>query len=388
VETISDRFRAAIADGHTTTVRTLVLPDGDETSRVDISDYFADGSVDISRQAIRRSGSVTFTDVDASGLIVPTSPDSLLAPYGNQLRIYAGIDYGDGTEETVCVGTFRITRSTSSYPQCTVDLSDRAWIVSNAKLIAPYHVASGTPWDVAVTSLLMDRYPGVPTDIPGVEFDTTTPRITLDEQADPWEQMQKWVASFGYALYFSPLGVATIAGELQLANADPVWAFDGTDAAIPTDLTDDNWSNMSTYDEANTWDSADAYNAVVISGNSSSNSATVQGVAYDTDPHSPTQWGGSFGRKPLFENNELATTNLQATRLAVGRLQQVAGLAESLTIPSVTNPAFEVGDQVNVIRPDLGINTIHTLDRIPLPLRGGGQVLQTRVRRVVVSGDS
>jgi hypothetical protein len=387
VEPVSDVFRAALIGGHQTTTRIEVLPDGDDTSRIDLSDYLTDGSVDVSRQQIRRSGSLTFTDRDLSGLIVPTSADSLLAPYGNQIRVWSGISYDDGTEELVPVGTFRITKATSRYPNCQVDISDRAWIVSNAKLTAPYQVALSTPWDEAVTTLLGNIYPGCPTDIPTLEFDTTTPRITLDEQADPWDAMQQWMAGIGYALYFDPLGVATVAYEVGLATADPVWTYDGTTpAAVPYDPAD--WANLALYDEALTWDTGDAYNAVIITGSSSSNAASVRGEAYDTDPHSPTRWTGPFGRKPLFENTELVTTNGQALRKAQGRLQQVAGLAESLSIPAVANPALEVGDMIHVLRPELGIDTAHMLDRIPVPLRGGTQTLETRVRRVVVSGDA
>jgi hypothetical protein len=384
VEAISDKFIAALTGGHQTTVRVEVLPGGDETNRVDISDYFTDGSLDVSRQAIRRSGTLTFVDRDQTGLIVPTSKDSLLAPYGNQLRVWSGVAYDDGTEETVCVGTFRITKSSSRYPRCTVELSDRAWIISNATLIAPWFVAAGTAWDVAISNLLGDRYPGVPLDIPSVEFTSTTPRLTLDEQADPWAAAQGWAASIGYALYFTPLGAATMRAELALAAEDPVWTFDGKPAANePAVLAD--WANLALYDESVTWDTADAYNAVIITGNSSSLTTPVQGTAYDTDPNSPTQWGGPFGYKPLFESSELVSTAAQAAAKAVGRLQQVAGLAESLQIPAVCNPALAVGDTVQVIRPELGVNTVHMLDRIPLPLRGGPSTLETRVRRVVVS---
>jgi hypothetical protein len=37
-----------------------------------------------------------------------------------------------------------------------------------------------------------------------------------------------------------------------------------------------------------------------------------------------------------------------------------------------------------VTRPELGINTVHMLDHFPVPLRGGAQNLDTRMRRTVV----
>jgi len=385
MEAITERFRAALVGDHQTTTRVEVLLGGDETQRVDLSDYWTDGSIDVSRQTVRRSGTLTFVDGDASGLIVPTDRDSLLAPYGNQLRVWSGIAYDDGTEELPCVGTFRITKSSSRYPMCTVTVSDRSWVVSNAKLIRPWHVAWGTLWDQAIIALLVDRYPGVPVDIPSVEYTSTTPRLTLDEEADPWAAAQKWAASIGYALYFTPLGVATIVSEIALAAADPVWTYDGKPQAdSPYDPAD--YTNLALYDETDDLDADAASNGVIITGNSSSNSAAVRGEAYDNDPDSPTRWGGPFGFKPLFENSELVTTNGQAGQLALGRLQQVGGLAEALQIPAVCNSALEAGDQARVIRPELGIDTVHMLDHFPVPLRGGEQRIDTRVRRVVVTG--
>jgi hypothetical protein len=112
-------------------------------------------------------------------------------------------------------------------------------------------------------------------------------------------------------------------------------------ASVPYDP--DEWANLALYDELLTWDAGDAFNAVIITGTSSSNSTGFRGEAYDTDPHSPTRWLGPFGKKPLFENSELITSNGQALRKAQGRLQQVAGLAESLSIPAVPNPRSRSG---------------------------------------------
>jgi hypothetical protein len=196
--------------------------------------------------------------------------------------------------------------------------------------------------------------------------------------------MQKWAASIGYALYFTPLGVATIASEIALANAQPAWTFDGKpNAGVPYDPAD--WANLALYDQELVWDSEDVFNAVLISGSSSSLDVPVRGDAYDNDPASPTQWGGPFGYKPLPETTELATTDTQALIMAQGRLQQVAGLAESLQIPAVCNPAAEASDTVRVIRPELGIDTIHMLDHFPVPLFGGVQNIDTRIRRVIAT---
>ena len=384
MEPVSEKWRLSLASGPVMTSRVEVLVGGLETQRVDMSPYLADGSLHVSRQQVMRSGTLTFVDRDASGLIVPTNPDSLLAPYGNQLRVFSGLVYPDGTEELVAVGTLRITKATSRYPNCTVEVSDRSWIVGNAKLETPWQVVAGTNWVDAIAELLNDRVPGVPlnfTDHPLAE--TTTPSLVFDEQADPWEALQTMASQgCGCLLYFDPYGVARMRDDTG-APDQPVWTFDGKpNANLPYDP--DDWANLALYDEQLDWDTSDTYNAVIITGSSSTNNAaSFKGAAFDLDPMSPTRFDGPFGRKSLYETNELVQSNDQATQAARVRLQSVIGLAESLRIPAVCNPALAEGDTVLVIRPELGVQSLHVLDEFTVPLRTGVQDLTTRILRVI-----
>jgi Domain of unknown function (DUF5047) len=384
MEPVSEKWRLSLTSGPVMTSRVEVLVDGLETQRVDLSNYFADGSIHVSRQQVMRSGTLTFVDKDASGLIVPTNPDSLLAPYGNQLRVFSGLQYPDGSEELVAVGTLRITKTSSRYPNCTVEVSDRSWIVSNARLETPWQVTAGTPWNTAIIELLNDRMPGVSFDITDAPLaETTSPSLIFDEQADPWDALQTMAAkACGCLLFFDPYGIVRMADDTGVPD-EPVWTFDGKpNANLPYDS--DDWANLVLYDMEVAWDTDSTYNAVVETGSSSSdNTASFRGVAKDTDPASPTQWDGPFGRKSLFETNELLTSSEQALQVARAKLQTVIGLAESLRIPSIPNPALAVNDAVMVIRPELGVQSLHVLDEFTVPLRTGVQDLQTRMLRVV-----
>jgi Domain of unknown function (DUF5047) len=385
VETITDIFRRQLVSADpVTTVDVEVLIGGSERNRFDISSYFSDGALTVARQQIMRAGTLTFVDRDGSGLIVPTDQDSLLAAYGNQLRVRAGLVYPDGGEELVVVGTLRITGTRSRYPNCTVEVSDRGWIVQNATLEAPWHVSAGTQWEDAIIELLLDRYPAAEFDIP-IRAETTTPAITLDEAANPWDALQTWAAqACGGRLFFDPLGVCRLTEETILSGGNaPVWSYNGAPASLPYDEQD--WTNLALYDEEKNWTTENSFNRVIVTGTSSSGVTSVRGIATDDDPDSPTRYDGPFGKKPRSLTSELITTTPQAELAALTELQSVLGLGETLKIPSIVNPALAPGDSIQVTRPELGIDTVHVIDEFPLPLRGGRQDLTTRVRRVIAA---
>jgi hypothetical protein len=188
----------------------------------------------------------------------------------------------------------------------------------------------------------------------------------------------------GMTLFFDPLGVCVMRPEQDLIDLDPVWTFDGR-PYVPGETYDpDRWSNLALYDLEHTWDTGDTFNAVVATGESTSNDTPFRGVAYDLDPASPTFYGGKFGRRPTFWTSPLITSTGMASSSARTMLQKQLGLAESLTIPLSPHPGLEPGQPVKVLRPDMGIDTIHQVDHYTLPLGAGAGQLDTRVRRVVL----
>lgn len=377
--TISNRFREQLADGHTTTVRVEVLTD-EISAPIDISAYFSSGSLDVSRQAIRRSGTITFEDHD--GTITPKDPDGLLAPYGNQLRVWSGVIFPDGTEELVPVGTLRITKVRSRYPNVTVECFDRAWIVQGASLETPYQIAKGSDYDQAIRDLLLDRYPQASFDIPNVA--EATPLLTFDADSDPWEHLQAMAQAVGYQLYFDPLGTCLMVPEQDFLAVEPVWTYDGKPLAkLPYDPAD--WTNLALYDQERELDTDQVFNVAVVTGESTSNTVPFRGIARDLDPTSPTVYAGKFGIRPAPPwSTPLAASQGMVDAAARARLQSQTGLAEALHIPAVPNPALECSDPIMVIRPELGVNTIHAIDHFTLPLRAEQQVIDTRVRRAVL----
>ena len=379
---ISPRFAALLADGHELAVKVEVLA-GPDADPVDITPYFTDGSLDVSRQAVRRSGTLSFADKGDGTAIIPTGPNSLLAPYGNELRIWSGLRFPDGTEEFVPVGTLRITKPVVRYPSVTVELSDRAWVVQGARFEDSYTIPSGTNVGEAIRAGLVACFPQAVTNFADVS--DVTGQLIYDAAADPWDSFQQLAQGIGHQLYHDPLGTCVLAAEPDQVDVPPVWTYDGKpNASLPYDPQD--WANLALYDQEHAWDTDGVYNAVVATGESTDLAAPVRGVAYDSDPTSPTLYGGKFGKRPLFWSSPLLLSAGQAELAARTMLQKQVGLAESLRIPAVPHPALECGDPILVVRPELGINTLHLVDHFTLPLRAGGgaQTIDTRVRRAIL----
>lgn len=380
MEDFSDRFGLLLRDSHETVAKVEVLV-GASQEPVNITNYFTDGLIEVARQEIRRYGAITFIDRGDGTQIVPTGPDSLLAPYGNELRVWSGMVFPDKTEEYVPVGTLRITKIVAKYPYVTVTLNDRAWIVQGAALEDSYTIPAGTNYSEAIQALLVAAYPQATYDIPVVS--DATPLIVIDAFEDPWKHLQDMAVAVGHQLFFTPMGVCVMRPEQDFVDLDPVWTYDGKpNANIPYDPND--WANLALYDQEHTWDTEGVFNAVVAIGENASNSVPARGIAYDTDPTSPTLYGGRFGKRLTPVSNSLLTSNGQAEVFARTTLQGMVGLAESLTIPAIPHPALECDDSIKVIRPELGINTIHQIDHLTVPLRRGTQTIDTRLRRSVL----
>src|SRR4051812_48247414 len=125
---VSDRFLQRLAESHTVATRVqLFLTDGQV---IDLE--HTGGSVTVDRgQSIRRTCTVTGCDVT----LIPRTPTDQLATYGARLRLARGVDYGDGTQELVPLGVFRLDAVEGDLGQGPVTLQgkDLSAIVTDDK---------------------------------------------------------------------------------------------------------------------------------------------------------------------------------------------------------------------------------------------------------------
>jgi hypothetical protein len=347
---VSDRFLAALAQSHSPVTQVLLFLTTGEV--IDLP--HTGGSVTVDRaQAIRRTCTVTIADP----ALIPRTPTDQLATYGARLRISRGIDYGDGTQELVPLGVFRLDSVDGDVSEGPVTLSgkDLAAIVADDKFTTPYRVA-GTVVS-AITEIIQRSVPGA--DILSQITNAAIGSRVFDVEADPWAGVQEIAAAAGAQCYASPDGEFTIATLPDLATTEPVWAIEATEGGAYI-----SGSRAMTSDGV--------HNGVLARGeNTSDNVPPVEYLATDSDPNSPTYWSGPYGRRPLFYSSSTLITTAACQEAATLKLAQAKAPNASGDISSLPNPALEAGDVLRVMHED-GSRELHQAAAFTVPLDLGG----------------
>lgn len=354
---VSDRFLARLAESHRVATRVqLMLTDG----RV-LDLEHTGGSVTVDRsQAIRRTCTVTLADPS----VIPRTAADQLATYGARLRISRGVDYGDGSSELVPLGVFRLDSVDGDVSVGPVTLQGKGLeaVVQDDKLTAPY-TATGTVVG-AVTALIQRSIPTA--DVLSRITDTPIGTTAYDVQADPWAAVQEIAAAAGAEVYADADGSFVIATLPDLLTTTPVWAVEAGEGGV--------------YISGSRGMSSDnVYNGVLASGeNTADNTPPVSYLATDTDPGSPTYWGGPFGRRPMFYSSSTLTTVTACA--AAANLKLAAARAPNATgnFSSLPNPALEPGDVIRVTHPD-GTRELHQVASVSVSLDEGGDFTITTI---------
>ena len=373
MEGISEKFISTLPHGHRVAARVDLLTQGDI---IDLSEQgiITGGSVNVSSTETRRA--MDLAAIDPDNLWVPTSADDPLAPAGNELRLWRGIDFQDGSDpELVPIGTFRFITTDAPAPQLSLSGMDRSWVVRGNPFDATVTIASGTNVITAINSILL-RAVGSPTTALATNFpdlDEVTNTMTFEAETDPWSVLTDLAANVGHDIYFTPLGTLTMVPVPDPTTGIPIWEFD-----------DSNAENLGLPGLQLSWDASDAVNRVVAIGENPDNSTVYRGEAKDTDPNSPTRWDGPFGRRTLIIRDEKIASQAQAESRAKAEMLKRLGIPQSLTIPAMVNPAFEVGDIIQVTSEKFGgYQATAIIDSFSVPLRANeGMTIQTRQRLV------
>jgi hypothetical protein len=366
----SRRFQAAVAASHFVASKVELLVGGAPVLDLSAAGVVVDGSVSVDNAPVRRSGSLSL--VDEPGVFIPGYADDLLAPAGNEVRLWRGIDYRDGTDpELVPIGTLRFVVTEVAWPQISLECYDRAWAIAGATLENTLNIPAGTNYLTAITNILTVAWGAdLPTNFP--DTDEVTATLVFEPETDPWEIARELTANLGMVLFFDPMGVCQMAPEPDPATDPPVWAFADTDA-----------ENLALPGMKAVWDGT-GNNAVIVVGENSDSDAVYRSVVYDQDPNSPTRYGGPFGKRPITIRDEKVTSQFQANLRARKELLARLGLAQTVEIPSIVNPAFEVGDVAYCASAVNKIDQLSILERFAVPLRHSGTMtLEARARQVV-----
>ena len=367
----SAAFKAAVLTDHVVISKAEVWSSDRKLIDFDIDT----GKVSVTTSnAVRRSCEVHVSTDRTSDNLVPDDGFDFIAPFGNQLRLYRGIQYTDGTEEYVPLGVFVITevdvKDTNEGVSMVIRGEDKSIIVSRNKWTSAYQMVNGT-LEASLTALLQNRYADITTDFPVTNISVNQIVLGSDSNLDPWKDAVGIAQLVGYDLYFDVNGVCTMKQFPTLDAASVVATYKEGSGTTITSLD----RKIST---------KETYNGVVYTVEGSQVTTPVRVERWDEDPASPTYRYGVFGSVPTFVTTNLISTSAEAIKAASLLLNTYIGQQEVINFESIVDPSLDVNDVVYVNSEGAKVDRTVIIDSMDIPLEYTGSLnVATRVVRIV-----
>ncbi|NBH01932.1 DUF5047 domain-containing protein [Amycolatopsis sp. SID8362] len=359
----TDSFLTGLRGSHTLASRcTLVAPGQTGTSPNGIT---IPGVSDLGRLPILTGDVTTDMTADVQSTLDlttrypwPSKPSDPGTPYGQEIYVERGIEYGTGTQELVGLGYYRIDKvEQQSVPDGAIRItaSDRMAMVRDARNTAPVQFGSGASVGSVIDYVVGQAVPGLVT---VYDFDAYSTLLGADHVLDEDRLgfVQDLLAAYGKYGYFDYAGRFQVKSIPDLTKASPVWEINSGTRGVLVSMQ-------------RTISRDAVYNIVVARGEPVGELPPVQAVVSDDDPNSPTWVGGPFGLVPTVYSSAFMTTAGQCQQAAAAKLAKVIGLPYAVSLGSVPNPALEGWDVVTVSYP--GNSEVHVIDRITYGLAPG-----------------
>lgn len=374
---VTDEFKEMVKHSHKIATRVEVFDGQAIGEPALVVNTLTEGQVteDYDQDVRRRAN---FTVVDGDGSLTPDQYSDILTPYGNEFKVYRGIEFPDGTQELIPQGVFLLTDveigDTGPELELRCTGRDRWERFVRAKFIDTTVIPADTLVEDAIMELAMEAYPDVVMNLsPADEF--FTPKMTYDVGDDRDVAIKDLGHICGCDVYFDVFGRLTMHPYPDYATAqlgDEAWVVDegetGTLLYVDRRLTlPDDFAN---------W--------VVVTGEGTSGNP-IRGEAKDEDPGSETSIGGKLGAIVKHVQAREIKTHEQAVAMAQHVLLESLGRQEMTDFLIIPNPAMQVGDLVRINRRVSKLeDALIVLDQVshPLPPIRGGQGI-TRRRRLV-----
>lgn len=359
------QYRDALSRPHNVYMRVDVLDRAGNVLRSDLP--FIDGSV---RAALSsRVARVLSLSVDRSWF--PLLPDGsidtegLLTPFGNRLRVYRGITYGDGSVVSFPVFYGRIEQvQMARSGQVGIGANDLAADIVDAQFETPQSSNPANSISVEFRRLISEALEDATfgeSDLTGLKI---APVAWQSDRAQALDDMSATASMLWYPLADGSF-VQRLTPWTKPGRTPEIVLRDGTDAG-PNDR-----GNIA--DWTITISRTSVYNSVVFTAERQDGSAPVHATVRDTDPGSPTYYLGNFGKKPLLVQNQSALTQPQCLTAAQGILKQARAITQVWDpVTIVPDASLELGDILDT-RAD-GAADVQVITGFTLPLRETGDM--------------
>lgn len=320
----------------------------------------AEGSEDVDRSAeIPERVTLSVPRTDRGESWDPTGdPNHPLAPFGQQLRCSIGVELGSGRVEWVKRGTFVVQRVDTEGDRVTVAATGLLTLIREARFVLPFQ-----PTGTFKSTLLDLIEPALTAVIDPALTDRSVPgsmQWDEDRLGSLWELLDAWPAAARMS------GDGFLIVEPQEDPSSPAVAL--SDAAGGTVVAS---SGSGTREGAFT---------CVVARGEAVDGAVPQGVAYDTDPSSPLEYGGPFNALPVpyYFASPLLTTVDQCRDAATATLARLRRQAAKVyDVTTVPHPGLEVGDGVSLTAGSL-VDQLCVIESLSTPYSPGAQTMKVR----------
>lgn len=371
----SAALKTAILTDHVVISKAEVWASDQKLQEINISE----GTVQVdARSAVRRTCDITLITDRESTNLVPDNDFDLLTPFGNELRLYRGVQYSDGTEEYVPLGVFVIIEvainDTNDGVKIQLKGEDRSIRVARAKFTEPYQMVAGT-LESSLTALLKNRYPDIETAFPTTNVSITNIVLGTEQDNDPWKDAVEIAELVGFDLYFDQNGVARMNQFPTLDGSVVVATFIEGSGTTVTSLN-------------RTISTKSTFNGVIYTIEGTEVTTPIRVEVWDEDPASPTYRFGIFGEVPVFIETSLVATETEAVRAAISLLNIYVGSQEVINWESLVDPTLDAQDVVYVKSNGSKVDRLVIIDSIDIPLTPQGSMsANARTVRVVATGE-
>jgi Domain of unknown function (DUF5047) len=326
-------------------------------------------------------GDVTFdvhSDVNATMDLTISAKFEDIDPYAGEIYLERGVMYANGIAEYVGLGYFRINTveddtvedSPSDGPVIRITGEDRMANLRDGRVPSPIQFSSSASVASVIDFLVQDVMPTVVTvydtvNWPGGTAAATTLGSDHFVDQDRLAFIQELVSAYGKICYFDYAG-RFVVKDAPSTSGTPVFNINSGSYGVLVHA-----SRSISRDGV--------YNAVVASGEAAdANVPPVYSVATDSDPASPTYYGGPFGKVPKFFTSSFLTTVEQCANTAQKLLTAQHGLPYQVTLGVVPNPALEAWDVISVTYA-AGTVEVHIIDQITYSMSVDDEMsIQTR----------
>jgi hypothetical protein len=363
MQVVSQNFMTEVSQSHKAIIVAEIWSGPTKVATI----YPIDGSVSVdARRSIRRSCS--FTLVDETGALNPRNLASPISPYStNEIKLFRGVRYADGTSEVVPLGVFRISNVSISRGDSGVVLGisgeDRARVIQRKNWSNPYPITSGTNVATAIQNIVLNRYAGVSTNVNSTVYTTPTAVLGVGNESDPFNDIIAIAEAVGHEAFFAADGTFRTSPIPRLNAANPVATIsDTSSSSVLLSLED----SMGT-DEI--------YNGVIASAENSNLATPLEARVWDDDSNSPTRRTGPLGERAYRWASSWVRTQTQLNDVAAAIFENVRG--ESVSFTMVPNPALDVRDVIRITSADTSLNSVAVIDTIEIPLTPEGQMSVT-----------